>query len=54
MGGVPSLDRSKEEKVAVQAQLGSFELNTFSTQKSYSQNKPKQLSAMLLKQEVLV
>ena len=55
MGGVPSKEKNQDEKLALQAQIGTIELNTYHSidkSSSYSQVRPRQLSQLLLKQEV--
>ena len=54
--GVPSgADGYKEEKFSMSAQAGGLEISTFNTQKPMPyQVKPRQLTQMYLKQDVLV
>ena len=56
MGAVPTKERDREEKLALQAQVGSFEVNTYHQMQRnpHLGARPRQLSQLLLKQEVVI
>ena len=53
LGGVPAQDRCYEEKLTLAAQIGTFEINTFHASKNFSMARPRQLTPMLIRQDVL-
>lgn len=52
--GVPSKEKSQEERTTLDFELGSFEVHSFKAQNMYSLVKPRQLNPMQLKQEFMM